>query len=436
MSRLILIAVREYLAYVRTVGFWISMCLVPVALLMAFGAPALIARATPVPRLAVVDLTGKGYAADIAAAVSRPSPLQARRTPGGPVKPAAIVVPAPIPEAKDAAEAGRRLKPLLGPPPGGGRPALDAAAVIHDEGAGPTVDFWSRNVVDRSLEGVVGFAVAGRMRAERLEARGVPAAEVAALDNLRPKVVDYSPKAAGKVSLRDRLPGIVGFGLGMLLWMMIMTGAGALLNSVIEEKSSRILEVLLASASVPEVVGGKILGVAGVTATILALWLGLGGAAIAFGAPNLAGDLAAVLFGHGLILYFAVFLVGGYLMYASLFTAVGAFCETTREAQTLLAPIMMLLTIPLVFMGQAIVQPDAPAIAALAWFPLFTPFLMPVRAAADPPLWQVIGAAAMMAAAAGASLMLSMRAFRAGALSIGKVDAKAFFAHFFRGRAA
>ena len=63
------------------------------------------------------------------------------------------------------------------------------------------------------------------------------------------------------MSLRDRLPAFVGFGMGVTLWSLILTGAGILLNSVIEEKSSRILEVLLTSAtSAPEIMAGKISG--------------------------------------------------------------------------------------------------------------------------------------------------------------------------------
>ena len=69
--------------------------------------------------------------------------------------------------------------------------------------------------------------------------------------------------------------------MGMLLWMVVFTGAGMLLNSVIEEKSSRILEVLLTSASVPEIMAGKILGVAAVTATVLGVWLTIGGVGLA-----------------------------------------------------------------------------------------------------------------------------------------------------------
>ena len=77
--------------------------------------------------------------------------------------------------------------------------------------------------------------------------------------------------------------------------------------------------------------------------------------------PQLFADILGVLTRHGLIFYFLLYFVGGYLMYATLFTTIGAFCETPRDAQTLLGPLMILLTIPIVFMGQAVTHPDAPA---------------------------------------------------------------------------
>lgn len=424
MSRTLKIAVREYLSYIRTVGFWLSMCVMPLGFAVAFLAPGVVERSAPVPRLAVVDLTGRDYVSAVADALK--TPLRARGS--GVLKPAAVLVPAPIPTPHSAQEAGRLLKPLLVDK---GPRRIDTAAVIHSDADGVAVDVWSRNVTDRTLEGLVRGAVERRMRNDRLEAAGVPRAEIARIETAGPRITAYSPSASGKVGLRERLPGVVGFGLGFLLWTMIISGAGILLNSVIEEKSSRVLEVLMASASAREIMAGKILGVAGVTATVMGVWLTVGGAILAATAPQLMGDLASVILERGLIVYFAVYLVGGYLMYAALFTAVGAFCETIREAQTLLAPVMMLITVPIVFMGQAIVRPDTPVLMILSWFPPFTPFLMPARAASGAPLWQIIGTAVLMAAATAASLWLSERAFRAGALSSGKFDPRAALALIF-----
>jgi ABC-2 type transport system permease protein len=216
--------------------------------------------------------------------------------------------------------------------------------------------------------------------------------------------------------------------MGIMLWSLILTGAGILLNSVIEEKSSRILEVLLTSASAPEIMGGKILGAAAVTATALCVWLGLAGTALAMRNPALAGEIAGVLLQHGLIFYFLLYFIGGYLTYATLFTTIGAFCETTREAQTLLGPLMILLTIPMIFMGQAIARPDAPLLQTLSWFPPFTPFLMAARAASGPPWWQVAGTGLLMAATVALELWVAGRAFRTGALSSGRFDLRLLIA--------
>lgn len=421
MRRLLKIALREYIAYVRTVGFWLSMLLMPVGLIIAAGLPSMMEKSAPVPALAVVDLTGQGFTEVVARQLREPRPPTGRAQ--------AVIVPSPV-QGADIAQVTAALKPYLAGEqllPGGR--TLDAAAIIHGADGKVAVDLWSVNVADGSLEQAVKAAVTEAMRGQRLRAAGLDAGEIAELDALAPKVTAYSHKAAGgEVSLRDRLPGIVGFALGMLLWSVIFTGAGILLNSVIEEKSSRILEVLLASASTTEIMFGKILGVAGVTTTVLGVWAGLGGTALAMANPEIARDVAAVLFDNGLVFYFAVYLVGGYLMYAALFIAVGAFCETTREAQTLLGPVMIFLMVPVLFMSQAIRNPGSPMLEALSWIPPFTPFLMTARAAGEPPMWQVAGTGLLMVLTTAGVVWIAGRAFRAGALSTGRLDLKAVIA--------
>ncbi|MDB5433615.1 MAG: hypothetical protein JWP35_4731 [Caulobacter sp.] len=422
MIRLLRIARREYLAYVKTFGFWLSMAMVPISIALFGVGPTLIAKNTPPPLIAVIDLTGQGYGPAVEKAFDKPPAVQ------GEWKPTGIVAPSPVPAEGASAAIGQKLKPwLLGERtlPGGGK--LGVAAVIHPAAGGQvSVDFWSSNLSQLSAKKTVNDAVDERFQRLKLKAAGLDDKAIASLDEGAPDMTDFSPKseAEGKTSLRDRLPGIVGFALAMLLWMLIFTGAGLLLNSVIEEKSSRILEVLLSSASVPEIMFGKILGIAGIALTVLAVWIGLAGAGLAWKQPQLAADIASVIMSKGLVFYFAFYLVGGYMMYASIFTAVGAFCETTREAQTLLGPIMMLLAVPIVFMTQAITNPDAPILEILSWVPLFTPFLMTARAAVEPPLWEVAGTGALMMATVALVVWVAGRAFRAGALSTGKVDLK------------
>lgn len=418
MIRLLRIAMRDYLAYVRTPGFWLSIVLMPVGMSVFGFASTLMSQSSPTPAVAVVDLTGGHYVHAMREAFAASAPGR---------RPAALIVPTPGGPYKDAADATTHLRPLIGA--AAGTPgSLDGAVIVKPAGAdGVAVDLWTRNATDPTLEQAVHAAANDELRRDGLEKAGVAPATLKAIEARQPQITAYSPKAAGgRVSLRDKLPGITGFAMGILLWMVVFTGAGMLLNSVIEEKSSRILEVMLTSASVPEIMGGKILGVACVTGTVLAVWLTLGSVALASLRPDIAGDVASILFTGGMIGYLLVYFVGGYLMFATLYVTVGAFCETTREAQTLLGPMMILLSLPVAFMSQAITHPDSPLLATLSWVPIFTPFMMAARAGAEPPMWQVLGTAGVMFATTALELWVAGPAFKSGALASGRFDVKVF----------
>jgi ABC-2 type transport system permease protein len=420
MIRLLRIARREYLAYVRTPGFWLSLLLLPVGLSTIAIAPLAMKRSSPTPRLAVVDFTGEEMTAVVRRAVATQAPGEA---------PQAIVVPAPGGPAASPTEAERRLEPFLRGDltlPGGGR--LEAAAIVRPQGDTVAIDFWSRNIAGGGLEQAVIDSVTSAAKQSRLRALGVDARALQRVETLTPVVSFYSPKAAaGKVALEDRLPALAGLAMGMLLWMVVLTGAGMLLNSVMEEKTSRIIEVLLSSASVPEIMGGKILGVAAVTGTILAFWMSIAAAVIAVRSPVLAADVLNVFLTHGRWAYFALYFAGGYLMFATLYVTIGAFCETTREAQTLLGPMMILMSVPPLFMSQAIAHPDAPLLRSLSWIPLFTPFMMAARAASDPPLWEIAATAALMFGVTALELWVAVPAFKSGALATGRFDIRFLF---------
>jgi ABC-2 type transport system permease protein len=343
-------------------------------------------------------------------------------------KPAGRLAAPPGAPFTDPADATRRLKPYLSGArelPTGGR--LDAAAILRPDGDSVAIDFWSRDVSDQFLQTTVSDAVKDALRRERLEKQGVDPRMISAIDSLSPSISDFSPKAqTGRVALKDRLPGIAGFAMGFLLWMVVLTGAGMLLNSVMEEKSSRILEVLLSSASVPEIMGGKILGVAAVTGTVLAFWMSIAGVVLAFRSPDLAADVGGILLADGRWAYFALYFLGGYLMFATLYVTIGAFCETSREAQTLLGPMMIIMSVPLLFMSQALNHPDAPLLRVLTWVPLFTPFMMAARAASDPPAWEVAATGLLMFSVTALEWWVAIPAFKSGALATGRFSLRSF----------
>jgi len=478
MRRLLIIAAREYMSYARTAGFWLSLALLPIGLAVGFLAPTLIERSSEERTLALVDLTGQGFDARVQARlqeraerrVSRAMEAAATATAGpeageaiedafdqGGLAAARAAFQETAPTAARAFKEPRQDLRVVPPPPGLPRDRervnaalrpyvagertlpdgreLNAAAVLHrtaDGGVG--VDLWTANLSASAIEDAVRTAVRDESRRELLVRAGLSPDLLQRLEDVRPEVRLLSPRAAegGEVSLRDRLPSLVGFGLGILLWSVVLTGAGVLLNSVMEEKSNRVLEILAGSASTAEIMGGKILGVAALTLTLLGAWAVLGAFAIVAGAPGVAADILSALTSRGFLFYFAAYAVLGYVMYAAVFAAIGAFCESPRDAQTLLTPIMVLLTVPILFMSLAIETPDSTLLQVLSWLPPFTPFLMLGRAGGELAWWEVAGTLTLMLLTTVLVVQLSGRAFRAGTIASGKPDPKAWLAGLLR----
>ena len=425
MRRILLIARREYLAYARTVGFWLSLLALPLFGALGGGAVAMMERSGGEREIAIVDLSGSeaGPAVTQALSGARNEPGDRRRGRVAVVEtPPELVAPADLAAAEAAARAAVDVEDS----------PFDSVVILTPGENGLSARVWSASATDQRVESAVRSALTQVNRARALVELGVDPTAVAAIDERRPEVNVFSPRSAsgGEVGLRDRLPGVIGYILGMVLWSAIVTGASILLNSVMEEKANRVLEVLLASASPTEVLTGKVLGVAGVTLTVLAVWAGFGGAALTWlsqVSPEVTAafsDALAGLLRGGLWLWLIGYFVGGYLMYAVLFAAIGSFCETPRDAQTLIGPVMMALIVPIFVMQLAIRDPDLGAVRALSWVPFFTPFLMSARAPSGPPLIELVGTMAVMVVTCVIIVWLASKAFRSGALATGKLDWK------------
>lgn len=415
MSRMFLIARREYLAYVRTVGFWLSLIALP---LLAVGSGFFVAMmegSSETRQIAVVDLSEQGVGPAFSGALDQIGSIE-------------VTAPPPaLAGQTTTAGADSEARALVaedGP--------LDGVVILSASDQGLAARYWTSRATDETGQSAVERVLGEQNRTQALLALGVDPAEVARIDTAEPDVTVLSPASVsgGEVSLQDRLPGLVGFFVAMTLWSLILTGASILLNSVMEEKANRVLEVLLSSASATELLTGKILGVALVTLTVLCAWGGLGAAGLSYAAQQ-GGDFAPALTGalsglarDGLWLWLIGYFVGGYLMYATVFAAIGSFCETPREAQTLVGPIMMALIIPVFVLQMAMRDPDLAIVRTLSWVPFFTPFLMSARAPSGPPLIELIGTLAVMAAFTALVVWLAAKAFRAGALSTGKLDWK------------
>ncbi len=452
MNRVLLIAQREFMAYAKTVGFWLSLLAFPVFGLLGGALPLLMRGADPVRAVVLIEEgpAATGLAAAVRDALNSDAERRAERTreavekaeassgaPPGAARSALASISAPrmriveAPADLATAEAGAAQEAvvrryLTDETPEAQR--LDSVVFLTRTAEGPAARVWSARATDDTVEDFVRDALRDANRDTVLREAGIDAAVVERVDAFRPQIGAFSPRSAsgGEVSFKDRLPGLIGLAFSFILWSLVLTGASILLNSVMEEKSNKILEVLLSSASATEILAGKVLGVAMLTLSVLVVWGGIGAAGLIAAAPSVAADVAGVLMANGLIFYFIGYMVGGYLMYAVLFAAIGAFCETPRDAQTLMGPIMMVLVVPLLVVQMALVNPDAPMVRFLSWVPFFTPFLMSARAPSGPPMVEIIGTMAGMFAVALLMVWLAGRAFRAGALSDVKLSWKSF----------
>ena len=461
MKRTLLIARREFAAYAKTVGFWLSLLAFPLFAVLGGAVPLLMKSSEPVREVVVLDegpqATGLAASVQTALEQERERREQRRREAEAEAGKTGGQTGAAAAGAALSQLGGLRMR-IVAPPadlaaaaPGAAREALarrylgdevaedqqlDSVVLLDRIEGKPSARVWTRRATDDTVEEFVERALKDTNRREVFQSAGIDVAVVEATNRFEPEVTALSPKSAsgGEVSFRDQLPRIIGLASGFLLWSLVITGASILLNSVMEEKSNKILEVLLSSASATEILTGKVLGVAMLTLTVLLAWGGIGAFGLIAGLPEYAPMVAEVLLDGGLIWYFLVFAVGGYLMYAVLFAAIGAFCETPRDAQTLMGPIMMVLVVPLLVMQMALQTPDAPLVRIMSLVPFFTPFVMSARAPSEPPLIEVLGSIAGMFAFALLMVWLAGRAFRAGALSDVKLSWKAFATAIGRGR--
>ena len=202
----------------------------------------------------------------------------------------------------------------------------------------------------------------------------------------------------------------------MLLWIATFSSGNYLLTSTIEEKSNRVIEVLLSAVSPLQLLGGKILGYAGVSLVMLVMYGGLGIVAMVALAQ---ADL--VPWSHLVLL--AILFVMAYLMIAAMMAGIGSAVSELHDAQSLLGPAMLVLMVPLILWWPIAEQPNGLLATTSSFLPPLIPFVLILRitATTEPiPLWQIVLAIIGGYAAAGMMIWAAARIFRVGILMQGK----------------
>ena len=399
----------------------------------ALDAPFAPADDTPARRRAWAEAGGLG-AANAALADQRPPGLPPMEPPRWNL--ARVAPPEGVPTDASPAVIARALRPHLnGDAETPGAPDGLFAALIIPEGFGadqdaPEAQFWTQNLTDNELSSALRSALTTALQQAAYEARGLDADAVRQVRAIRAPFERFkSDSETGEaVSIAETLAVYVPLALAYALLVMIMSVGGMLLTSTVEEKSNKIVEVLLSSVSATQLMAGKLIGLALVGMTAPVVFLGLGTILTMVGLSSLpAGSegaeavagLREVFFGGPLIpLFFFYFLVG-YLLFASLYLAVGAMSDSIQDAQSFVGPMTIVLVLPVPFLIQAIQEPNGLILRILTWIPIYTPYAVMMRVGSDPPVWEIVGATVMLLVFTGAVLALMGRIYRNGVLRSG-----------------
>ena len=285
--------------------------------------------------------------------------------------------------------------------------------------------YWSTNLAVDDLPNIIRGGLNYDVRQRLYAARGVEFDVVRQVEAARVPIGAFDPaKAEGAetVSTADRIVRNVPVALVYILWMSLFTIMQMLLSNTIEEKSNRIAEVLLSSVTPNEIMMGKLIGIGGIGLTMVSAWIGtvyVGSQVYQGAGADVIGPAVDAVMSSGLLPMFLLCFVLGYLIYAGLFLTIGALCSDLKQAQNAQGPLMLLMMVPLFTMIFVNRDPHGTIATILTWIPIYTPFTMMNRAAADPPLAEVIGAMLLMIATALLLLWSAGRIFRIGLLRAG-----------------
>lgn len=310
---------------------------------------------------------------------------------------------------------------------------------------------YSRSELPPTVKPAIRDVIGRQVREQRLAASGI-----AGLDSIigsieqgvRIETVKWDEQGVEQSSTAE-LTMVVGMFSAIMIYMFVMYYGGLVMTGVMEEKTSRIVEVIVGSVRPFELMMGKLIGVMLVGLTQFAVWAAMavslslvagiviappnpqmGGMADAAMLPGLTaspssavGDtlsnLASLPLGEMLVLFVLLFL-GGYLLYASFYAAIGAAVNSQEDSTQFMMPMMLVMIFALYVAMASMEQPDGPLAFWTSLFPLTSPIVMMLRLPFGVPLWQEALAVALLFAAALAMVWASARIYRVGILMYGK----------------
>ena len=288
------------------------------------------------------------------------------------------------------------------------------------------IQYWAKNLTDSRLPDAIISSINSEIRNREYLELNVNNQISRRVQRTRMPISQLDPSAKigeEAVSLADTFRQFAPIGFVYLMFLSLMQSVQYLLSNTIEEKSNRIIEVLLASVTAGELMMGKLLGIGLSGLTTIAVWLLSFFLFITLYQSNqteFISQIVDVILGSELIPWFVFYYFAGYALYSGVFLAIGSLCNTLKEAQAMMMPMIMIQVIPLAMMVFVVRDPHNTIVRIMSWFPLFTPYLMMNRAAADPPLTDVIGTTIVLLLSIIFVLWISGKIFRMGVLRTGQ----------------
>ena len=416
MAKLFAIIKREYLERIRSKWFIFTTALGPIFFGIIVIVPMVISsRTKPSPDLShivILDATGTQLglrvASELAGGISSNEPSRAVvRT----------VASSDLARAESTAthEVMRAQNPMMG------YLVLDSATLAgkHERYAGRNA---SALVDVKEIEG----AVQRSLLAQRLEHEGLQPSRIKSLTdvNLNMKAERLTERGREAGGLASALFSYV---LAFVLYMMLVIYGQQILRGVMEEKTSRVAEVVISSVSTDALLAGKVIGVGAASLTQMVLWMlssflvyrGRGVILAGFGVPNVQLPLPHIGIAVGLLLL--LFFVLGFIFYAALFAAMGSTVTNEQDVQQASMPVMLLLIASVVFVQPILLDPTSSFSRVMSWFPFSAPILMPLRMTMiQVSGMEIAGTLAGLLAGCLVATWLAARIYRVGMLMYGK----------------
>lgn len=262
------------------------------------------------------------------------------------------------------------------------------------------------------------------LRMGLLAQSGVTGERAVLVQTITPDIAIDTPPPGGGASERMLVRSIMPLALAYILMMSLMLSGSWMLQGSVEERSNKLIESLLACISPEELMYGKLLGGLAVGLMMITVWAGCAGVA-AFATQGAIAEFIRPALepvsSPGVIAAILFFFIAGYVAISAIFVAIGSMADSMSEAQGFMMPVLLLILLPITYLLQAIIAGNTGVLVQiLTWVPLWTPFAVLARLGQGIATWELIGTGVLLVVSITFELVMIGRLFRASLLATGQ----------------